>query len=474
MQTEVVQSRSRRRRGPSRRAARPRARPACPYPRGRRGRPGAGTSSKRRLGDELQPAVGRVRAGLGADPAHAGAGHAPEDLVRADGVERGEAVVQRDRDLHGGPPGGSAVRRRSGCGRRRRHAEPARERAAQRLHGPEPAAAGDGVDRHDPGLEREPGALDAQRLDVGGGRHPGLGLEGAGEVALAHARARGERGDRQVGVEVVGHPRLQLAQRRAVGRLRGELGAELGLAAGALDEDDEPAGDIERDPRAEVLLDEREREVHARGDARRRAQRAVDDEDRVALDRDRGVAALQLVAPAPVRRRAAPVEQARRGEDERAGTDGRHAPRPLRDGADGLHDLRRRMAGARATGDQQRVDRPADVLERPGRDDPVPRAGRDRRAAGPDDLDRVRGRVAAGAALRRGGEDVGGAGDVEGLDVGEGHHDDAAGWHRRSIARRGRGSKDGLRTDPATRRLRAGASPGWRSGTPPAVRAPPP
>ena len=45
---------------------------------------------------------------------------------------------------------------------------------------------------------------------------------------------------------------------------RGELGAELRLAARALDEDDEPPRDLERDARAEVLLDEREREVHAR------------------------------------------------------------------------------------------------------------------------------------------------------------------------------------------------------------------
>ena len=59
----------------------------------------------------------------------------------------------------------------------------------------------------------------------------------------------------------------------------------------------------------------------------------------------------------------------------------------------------------------------------------------------------IRGRVAARAP--GGGEDVGGAGDVERLDVREGHHDDATGRHGRSIARRSRGSKDALRTDPA-------------------------
>ena len=64
-----------------------------------------------------------------------------------------------------------------------------------------------------------------------------------------------------------GDPLLQLAQRLALGGLRGELGAELRLPAGALHEQHEPARDLERRRAAEVLLDQREREVHAGGDA---------------------------------------------------------------------------------------------------------------------------------------------------------------------------------------------------------------
>ena len=74
---------------------------------------------------------------------------------------------------------------------------------------------------------------------------PGLAAEGAGEVAGAHRGALGERLDPQVGVEVVGDPGLELAQRPALGELGLEVGAELGLAAGALEEEDEPAGGLD-------------------------------------------------------------------------------------------------------------------------------------------------------------------------------------------------------------------------------------
>ena len=94
-------------------------------------------------------------------------------------------------------------------------------------------------------------------------------------------RAPGEGRHGQVLVEVVRDPRLELAQRRALGHLRGELRAELRLAARALEEHHEPARDLERHVAAEVLLDEREREVHAGGDAGRGDDVAVADEDRI-------------------------------------------------------------------------------------------------------------------------------------------------------------------------------------------------
>ena len=130
---------------------------------------------------------------------------------------------------------------------------------------------------------------------------------------------------------MVGDPLLHVAQRVAVRDLRGELRAELRLIAGAAQEEHEPAGDGERDVATEVVLDQRECEVHARGDAGGRVDVAVAHEDRIRLDGDRRVELRQRVAHRPVRRRPAAVEQAGLGEDERTGAHRGHPrDRPAR------------------------------------------------------------------------------------------------------------------------------------------------
>ena len=126
-------------------------------------------------------------------------------------------------------------------------ADPAGEGAAHGLGGAETAAGRDELDRIGGLLEELAGALHPQRLDVGRRGHPGLAPEEAGEVARAHRGAFGQGLDPQVGVEVVGDPGLELAQRPPLGELRREVGAELGLAAGALEEEDQPARDLQRD-----------------------------------------------------------------------------------------------------------------------------------------------------------------------------------------------------------------------------------
>ena len=65
---------------------------------------------------------------------------------------------------------------------------------------------------------------------------------------------------------------LDLAQRLALGLLRGQRGAELRLVAGAAQEQHEVAGDREGRVAVEVFLDERQREVHAGGHARPRSR----------------------------------------------------------------------------------------------------------------------------------------------------------------------------------------------------------
>src|SRR5919198_3101563 len=144
------------------------------------------------------------------------------------------------------------------------------ESAAHGLNGAEAAARRHGLDAEVAGLELAPGALDARGVDVGGRGQAGLGAEGAREVALAHVHARGERRDGELLVEVLDDPGLQLAQWLATRGLAGERGAELRLAARPAHVEDEAARGGQRGGRAVVLLDERERKVHAGRDARAR------------------------------------------------------------------------------------------------------------------------------------------------------------------------------------------------------------
>ena len=66
-------------------------------------------------------------------------------------------------------------------------------------------------------LEPRARGLQAHALDVAGGRHAGLGAEGAREVARAHVRARGHRLDGVLAGDVLEHGALDLAQRLALG-----------------------------------------------------------------------------------------------------------------------------------------------------------------------------------------------------------------------------------------------------------------
>ena len=109
---------------------------------------------------------------------------------------------------------------------------------------PKPQRGGDGGDRLAGVLEPAARGLEAHALDVARGRDAGLGAEGAGEVARAHVGARGHRLDGVIAGDVLEHGALDLAQRLALGALRGERGAELGLVAGAAQEQHEVAGDV--------------------------------------------------------------------------------------------------------------------------------------------------------------------------------------------------------------------------------------
>src|SRR4051794_37742047 len=208
----------------------------------------------------------------------------------------------------------------------RAHAEPAVEGAAHRLDRAEAARARNDVDLLAGGLEPQAGVVHAQRLDVGRRRHSELATKCAREVARAHVRQLCEALDGQLLAEVAGEPGLQLTQGLAVGHLRSEMRAELRLAAGAACVDHEPARGLERDLAAEVLVDERQCQVHSGRDPRRGPDVAVAHVDGVGVDLDAREQIGELAGVGPVRGGAAAVEQACRGKDERAAADRGDAP----------------------------------------------------------------------------------------------------------------------------------------------------
>ena len=243
--------------------------------------------------------------------------------------------------------------------------ERAQERPAHRLGGAE--AAGEGNRRHRLLALLQPPAsrLQAQALHVAGGREANLGAEAAREVARAHVGELRERLDRQVGREVLHRVALHLAQAVTRGRTRGERGAELRLVARPAQEQHQVARDRERRVAVEILLDHRQREVHAGGDARRGPHLPVAHEDRLGIDLDPRVAPRELRRRRPVRGRAAPVQQAGRGEQERPGAHRGDAAGGLRASGDPLD---QRGVGARLlrpgpAGDEQRVDPRGRVVE---------------------------------------------------------------------------------------------------------------
>jgi hypothetical protein len=89
--------------------------------------------------------------------------------------------------------------------------------------------------------------LQPQGLDKFRWRGACLPYEDAGEMAWAHGSAPGERFNTQILVEVFSHPRLKIANRRVLARLRGQRGAELSLVPRPSKKDDEPTSDIESD-----------------------------------------------------------------------------------------------------------------------------------------------------------------------------------------------------------------------------------
>jgi hypothetical protein len=281
----------------------------------------------------------------------------------------------------------------------------------------------------------------------------GLALEHAQEVAFAHRRASRECRDREVLVRLLDDPRLQLREHRPVGRLRLQLRAELRLATGAAHEHHEPAGHVEREVAAVVVVDERERKIDAGRDAGAREDVAVAHVDGIGLDGDLREEARERVALAPVRGRAPAVEQARGGEHERAGADTGDPARGARPASQRAEEsfVARRGRRALATGDDQRVDRAAQLVECPRRDERQPARRPLGSRRGGDDLDVVTtapGALAGEAVRER--EHLERPGHVEQLHVVVGDDHDPPTTHRSILPHRLHGDNAIVQSHPAT------------------------
>ena len=208
-----------------------------------------------------------------------------------------------------------------------------------------------------------------------GGRHAGLGAERAGEVARAHARAprraRPPTGRRRGG-------RRSTPAARAAARASARCAASCALNC------DWPPGRRRNSTSQRATV---ERDARGRGPPRRARARgpcpAVTpadvqtlpsrDEDRVGLDVDARVAARRARRTTP----SASSRGGRRAGRPRRARTRRCRPSATRRAAFAARGRARRpparaVARTGAAGDDQRVERPADVLERGVRDERVP------------------------------------------------------------------------------------------------------
>jgi hypothetical protein len=149
---------------------------------------------------------------------------------------------------------------------------------------------------------------------------------------------------------------------------------ELRLAAGAAMIDDQLARDLARQRRAVICLNERERQVDAGRHSGGTPDVMIRDEDPVGVDLNRGIALLQPMRHAPMRRGAFAVEEAGFGEQEGAGADAGDPRGSAGEARDGVH-----FAGSEHRCDLAAAD---DEGIRPC---PCERLGRDRHAAATGD-----------------------------------------------------------------------------------------
>ena len=221
-----------------------------------------------------------------------------------------------------------------------------------------------------PAVRWRPGGVPRPRGGPLARTAPGSGAAArgtAGEVPFADPGRAGEPGRGQVAVQVGGDLGHHVADDGVLRRWRGDVHAHLRLDARPLQVGDQLARHLPGQLGAVVLLDEGEGQVQRAGDPCGRGDRPVPDGDRVGVDEHVRVVPGQPAGEVPVGRGAPPAEQTRGGQDRGPGADGGDASALPRQPADVRHQdgIGRGAPVPVAAGDDEGVERPPHVLERP-------------------------------------------------------------------------------------------------------------
>ena len=142
---------------------------------------------------------------------------------------------------------------------------------------------------------------------------------------------RGQVRQGQRAVQIFHHPAVQAIETTAL-VLQGQGRAELGLAAGTLEEDHQLPRDGQGEIAAKIGFDQRQGQIYTGGDAGGGPELTVLDEDRIRVEPDAWEARRKFLAAPPMGDGAATIEQARAGQQKRATA---HRCRAARDGSAG-------------------------------------------------------------------------------------------------------------------------------------------
>src|SRR3984893_5095502 len=191
--------------------------------------------------------------------------------------------------------------------RGRAHAQASLKEATKDFGAGEAATLGDGLELILAILESTARCIEAGAFYKNAGRRTRLSLEVADEIAWTHMHSFCKRFNCKISIEVVENPTLQFGDRPVAIELGCEMSAELRLAPGALEEQHQQPGGCKCHVATEIVLHQRQGEIHPSGHASGRVEAAVSQKDRIGIDLDRRIAPRQLIAEGPMRPGAATI-----------------------------------------------------------------------------------------------------------------------------------------------------------------------